>query len=188
MIVMIDNYDSFTYNLAHYIIEHGDAKVTVLRNDKLKPQEAANYDSIVFSPGPGIPEEAGIIKELIRRYAAEKKILGVCLGMQAIGEVFGGTLINLNEVYHGVAHTLFREPTEDAVLGNTPKEFTAGRYHSWVVRETDFPDDLLITSRDAQGQIMSLRHKTYPLFGLQFHPESILTPEGKQMIFNFLNL
>ncbi|MBN2615563.1 MAG: aminodeoxychorismate/anthranilate synthase component II [Bacteroidales bacterium] len=187
-LLVIDNYDSFTYNLVHYIREHGEFEVTVLRNDQLKPEEAVGYDRMVFSPGPGIPDEAGIMKELIGRYAAEKKMLGVCLGMQAMGEVFGGTLTNLDKVYHGVAHSLFREQVEDVVLGQTNQEFTAGRYHSWVVNETDFPDELLITSRDAQGQIMSLRHKKYPVFGLQFHPESILTPEGKQMIFNFLNL
>lgn len=187
-LLVIDNYDSFTYNLVHYIREHGEYEVTVLRNDQLKPEDAAGYDRIVFSPGPGIPDEAGIMKELIGRYATEKKMLGVCLGMQAIGEVFGGTLTNLDKVYHGVATTLSRTSEEDAILGKTPKEFIAGRYHSWVVSEEGFPEELLITSRDAQGQIMSLRHKEYPVFGLQFHPESILTPEGKQMIFNFLNL
>ncbi|MBN2615454.1 MAG: aminodeoxychorismate/anthranilate synthase component II [Bacteroidales bacterium] len=187
-LLVIDNYDSFTYNLVHYIREHGEYEVSVLRNDQLKLEDAVDYDRIVFSPGPGIPDEAGMMKQLIKRYASEKKMLGVCLGMQAMGEVFGGTLVNLDKVYHGVAHTLFREPTEDVVLGNTSQEFIAGRYHSWVVSEQGFPKELLITSRDAQGQIMSLRHKEYPVFGLQFHPESILTPQGKQMIFNFLNL
>lgn len=187
-LLVIDNYDSFTYNLVHYIKEHGLYEVDVLRNDQLKPEDAAVYDGIVFSPGPGIPDEAGIMKLLIKRYAGEKKMLGVCLGMQAMGEVFGGKLVNLDKVYHGVAHTLFREPIEDDVLGNTPMKFTAGRYHSWVVSEQDFPEELLITSWDEQGRIMSIRHKTYPVFGLQFHPESILTPDGKQMIFNFLNL
>ena len=187
-LLVIDNYDSFTYNLVHYIREHGGYTVNVVRNDQLEIEDAATYDSIVLSPGPGIPDEAGMLKPLIQRFAGEKKILGVCLGMQAIGEVFGGTLTNLDKVYHGVATTMVRESVEDVVLGNVAEEFTAGRYHSWVVNEKDFPEKLVITSRDEQGQIMSLRHTAYPVFGLQFHPESILTPGGKQMIFNFLNL
>lgn len=187
-VLVLDNYDSFTYNLVHYIREHPDCSVEVYRNDKISLEQVAGYDRIVLSPGPGLPDEAGILKDIVRRYASTKKILGVCLGMQAIGEVFGGRLVNLQQVYHGVATPIYRSEKDDPVFEGIPDEFTAGRYHSWVIDEVDFPAALTITSRDEQGHIMSIRHREYPVFGLQFHPESILTPHGKEMIFNFLNL
>jgi len=187
-VLVLDNYDSFTYNLVHIIREHSGFEVDVIRNDKIRAEQVEAYDRIVLSPGPGLPDEAGILKEVIRLYASKKKILGVCLGMQAIGEVFGGKLTNLDHVYHGVATPIFREAVEDLLFQDTPSEFMAGRYHSWVVDEKNFPQELIITSRDDQGRIMSIRHKEYPVYGLQFHPESILTDEGKRMIYNFLNL
>jgi anthranilate synthase component 2 len=187
-VLVLDNYDSFTYNLVHIIREHGSCTVDVFRNDEITEEAVAAYDYLVLSPGPGLPDEAGIMKQVIKKYAPTKKIFGVCLGMQAIGEVFGGSLTNLPQVYHGVAMPLFREEKRDPVFEGVPKKFTAGRYHSWVISEKGFPDKLAITSRDEQGRIMSIRHREYPVFGLQFHPESILTPYGKQMIFNFLNL
>jgi anthranilate synthase component 2 len=187
-ILVLDNYDSFTYNLVHIIREHGDCSVTVHRNDRISVEQAGAFDYIVLSPGPGLPSEAGIMEKVIEKYASEKKIFGVCLGMQAIGEVFGGHLTNLPQVYHGVATPVFRQDSDDPVLEGVPREFTAGRYHSWVVSQKDFPEQLMITSRDSEGRIMSIRHRDYPVFGLQFHPESILTPHGKTMIFNFLNL
>jgi anthranilate synthase component 2 len=187
-VLVIDNYDSFTYNLVHIIREHPGCTVEVFRNDRISVEEAGAFDDIILSPGPGLPSEAGIMKQVIEKYAATKKIFGVCLGMQAIGEVFGGNLVNLPQVYHGVATPVFRQDTKDPVLEGVPQEFMAGRYHSWVVDEKDFPNELLITSRDKEGHIMSLRHRNYPVFGLQFHPESILTPEGKKMIFNFLEI
>jgi anthranilate synthase component 2 len=172
----------------HYIREHSDCSVEVYRNDKISLKQVAGYDRIVLSPGPGLPDEAGILKDLVRRYASTKKILGVCLGMQAIGEVFGGNLMNLQQVYHGVATPIYLEGKDDPVFEGIPDEFMAGRYHSWVIDEGNFPAALTITSRDKRGHIMSIRHKEYPVFGLQFHPESILTPHGKKIIFNFLNL
>ena len=187
-LLVLDNYDSFTYNLVHFIREHGGYEVDVIRNDQITPEEVEQYERIVLSPGPGLPEESGILKEVIRRYAPTKKIFGVCLGMQAMAEVFGGSLLNLQDVFHGMASPIYREPVEDPILNGVDKEFMGGRYHSWVVNEKDFPEDLVITSRDSDGNIMSLHHKSFPLYGLQFHPESILTPEGKNMINNFLNL
>lgn len=187
-LLVLDNYDSFTYNLVHFIREHGGFEMDVIRNDQITSEEVAQYERIVLSPGPGLPEESGILKEVIRRYAPTKKIFGVCLGMQAMAEVFGGTLLNLQDVFHGVASPIYREPVEDLILNGVAKEFMGGRYHSWVVNEKGFPEDLVITSRDSDGNIMSLHHKSFPLYGVQFHPESILTPEGKNMINNFLNL
>jgi len=187
-ILVIDNYDSFTYNLMHIIREHPGCRVEVFRNNQISVKEAGAFDDIVLSPGPGLPSEAGIMEQVIERYAATKKIFGVCLGMQAIGEVFGGRLINLPRVYHGVASPVFRQDTDDPVFEGIPPEFTAGRYHSWVIGENGFPKELLVTSRDSDGRIMSIRHRDFPVFGLQFHPESILTPQGKQMIFNFLKM
>ena len=187
-LLVLDNYDSFTYNLVHFIREHGGFEIDVIRNDQIEPSAVEKYDRIVLSPGPGLPDEAGILKEVIRLYAPSKKMLGVCLGMQAMAEVFGGSLVNLQDVFHGMASPIYREPVEDAVLQNVPDEFMGGRYHSWVVDETTFPKELMITSRDRDRNIMSHHHKSYPIFGVQFHPESILTPEGKKMIDNFLNL
>ena len=184
-ILVIDNYDSFTYNLVHYL-EDLDCEVTVYRNDEFDIDEISVFDKILLSPGPGIPDEAGLLKAVIAKYAPTKSIFGVCLGQQAIGEVFGGTLSNLDKVYHGVA-TLVKTVVDDELLfeglGN---EFEVGRYHSWVVN-TDLPDVLEATSFDENGQVMSLRHKTYDVRGVQFHPESVLTPNGKKMIENWVN-
>nr|WP_299388318.1 aminodeoxychorismate/anthranilate synthase component II [Allomuricauda sp.] len=183
-ILMIDNYDSFTYNLVHYL-EDLDCDVTVKRNDQLVLEDVEPFDEIVLSPGPGIPDEAGLLKEIIRTYAPTKRILGVCLGQQAIGEVFGGTLVNLDQVYHGIATTI--NVTNPGILfQGMPEQIQVGRYHSWVVHP-DLPEELEVTSVDENGQIMSLRHKTYDVTAVQFHPESVLTPEGKQMLKNWLN-
>jgi anthranilate synthase component 2 len=183
-ILVIDNYDSFTYNLVHYL-EDLNCEVTVYRNDEFDIDEIAIFDKILLSPGPGIPDEAGLLKEVIRKYAPTKSILGVCLGQQAIGEVFGGTLSNLEKVYHGVA-TMIKTVVDDELLfeglGN---EFEVGRYHSWVV-DTNLPDVLEATSFDENGQVMSLRHKTFDVRGVQFHPESVLTPNGKKILENWV--
>lgn len=181
---MIDNYDSFTYNLVHYL-EDLDGEVTVKRNDHLTLDEVEPFDYIVLSPGPGIPDEAGLLKDIIKKYAPTKRIFGVCLGLQAIGEVFGGTLVNLDKVYHGVATTI-TVTKDDPIFKGLPKNLQVGRYHSWVV-DSDVPEVLEITSVDENGQIMSLRHKEYDVTAVQFHPESVLTPEGKQMLKNWLN-
>ncbi len=182
-ILMIDNYDSFTYNLVHYL-EDLDCEVTVKRNDQLTLDKVEPFENIVLSPGPGIPDEAGLLKEIIKKYAPTKRIFGVCLGLQAIGEVFGGTLVNLDQVYHGV-DTEITVTKDDPIFKGLPKTLQVGRYHSWVV-DTDVPEELVITSVDENGQIMSLRHKTYDVTAVQFHPESVLTPEGKQMLKNWL--
>ncbi|MBO0322552.1 aminodeoxychorismate/anthranilate synthase component II [Muricauda sp. CAU 1633] len=182
-ILMIDNYDSFTYNLVHYL-EDLDCEVTVKRNDQLTLDEVEPFENIVLSPGPGIPDEAGLLKEIIKIYAPTKRIFGVCLGLQAIGEVFGGTLVNLDQVYHGV-DTEITVTKDDPIFKGLPKTLQVGRYHSWVV-DTDVPEELEVTSVDENGQIMSLRHKTYDVTAVQFHPESVLTPEGKQMLKNWL--
>jgi anthranilate synthase component 2 len=183
-ILMIDNYDSFTYNLVHYL-EDLDCEVTVKRNDQLSIAEVDAFEEIVLSPGPGIPDEAGLLKEIISTYAGKKRILGVCLGQQAIGEVFGGSLLNLDQVYHGVATTI--EITKDDYLfKGLPKKLEVGRYHSWVVN-SDLPDSLEATSFDENGQVMSLRHKEFDIRAVQFHPESVLTPQGKQILKNWLN-
>ena len=183
-VLVIDNYDSFTYNLVHYLEELG-AKVTVKRNDQLELSEVGLFEKIVLSPGPGIPDEAGLLKEIIAAYASEKSIFGVCLGQQAIAEVFGGQLINLDQVYHGVA-TQIQITAEDRIFSGIPSEIPVGRYHSWVV-DPDLPEVLEGTSYDDKGQLMSLRHKEYDVRAVQFHPESILTPHGKQILENWLN-
>lgn len=186
-ILVIDNYDSFTYNLVHYL-EDLDCKVTVYRNDEFDIEEVQKFDKILLSPGPGIPEEAGLLKEVIKVYAPTKSILGVCLGQQAIGEVFGGSLINLEKVYHGVASNVNILVDDEPLFEGLSKEIEVGRYHSWVVNPTDFPEVLEITSVDENGQIMSLRHKTLDVRGVQFHPESILTPEGKKILENWVKI
>jgi anthranilate synthase component 2 len=184
-ILVIDNYDSFTFNLVHYL-EDLECDVTVLRNDKFDLEDVQHFDKIVLSPGPGIPDEAGLLKAVIKRYAPSKSILGVCLGQQAIAEVFGGHLINLEEVFHGV-HTDVNICVDDEVLFNgMDKTIEVGRYHSWVV-DSNIPDVLEVTSVDANEQIMSLRHKEYDVKGVQFHPESVLTPNGKQLLENWIN-
>ncbi|WP_394758783.1 anthranilate synthase component II [Flavobacterium sp.] len=184
-ILVIDNYDSFTYNLVHYL-EDLNCEVTVYRNDEFDIDEIKNFDKILLSPGPGIPDEAGLLKEVIRIYSATKSILGVCLGQQAIGEVFGGSLINLEKVYHGVATNVNILVDNETLFDGLEKQIEVGRYHSWVVNTVDFPDVLEITSTDENGQIMSLRHKTYDVRGVQFHPESVLTPNGKKILENWV--
>ncbi len=184
-VVIIDNYDSFTYNLSHLIKELG-AEVTVLRNDQFKLEELEPYNKIVLSPGPGIPSEAGLLLDVIKAYAGKKPILGVCLGHQAIGEAFGGKLVNLSEVFHGVA-TPCHIVADDPIFSGLERTITIGRYHSWVVSKEDFPDCLEITA-EIDGQIMALRHKTLNVRGIQFHPESVLTPDGKKMIQNWMYL
>lgn len=183
-VLVIDNYDSFTYNLVHYLKEL-DCKVVVKRNDQLDLEDVEEYQNIVLSPGPGIPDEAGLLKEIIRKYAPRKKIFGVCLGLQAIGEVFGGKLVNLDEVYHGIA-TKISIIREDLLFDGIPDEIEVGRYHSWVI-DPDLPESLIATSIDEQGQLMSLRHREYDVSAVQFHPESVLTPHGKRMLENWLN-
>ena len=182
-IFVIDNYDSFTYNLVHYL-EEFDAKVTVRRNDQFELSEIDDYEYLLLSPGPGIPDEAGLLKAAIEKYAASKKILGVCLGQQAIGEVFGAKLNNLNTVFHGVA-TQINVTEKDLLFDGLPDSFEVGRYHSWVVK-TPLPKDLVATSFDNNEQLMSLRHKNYPVRAVQFHPESILTLYGKKILENWI--
>lgn len=185
-IAIIDNYDSFTFNLAHLLREL-KAEVTVLRNDQFQLPDLEVYSKIVLSPGPGIPSEAGLLCDVIRTYAGRKPILGVCLGHQAIGEVFGGRLENLSDVFHGVA-TPCHITTEDPLFSGLDKDITVGRYHSWVVSREDFPESLEITAVSDEGQIMALRHRELNVRGIQFHPESVLTPEGRKMLQNWLFL
>ncbi|MGB0367574.1 MAG: anthranilate synthase component II [Flavobacteriaceae bacterium] len=183
-VFVIDNYDSFTYNLVHYLEELG-CEVTVKRNDQFELDELEDYPLLLLSPGPGIPDESGLLKAAIKRYAPTKKILGICLGQQAIGEVFGARLINLDKVYHGIA-TPVKVIQEDVLFKDLPDVFDIGRYHSWVV-ETPLPEELIATSVDQEGQLMSLRHKTYNVCAVQYHPESILTPQGKKILDNWIN-
>ena len=185
-IVIIDNYDSFTYNLSHLVKELG-AEVTVVRNDRFRMEELEPYSKIILSPGPGIPSEAGLLLDVIRTYAGRKPILGVCLGHQAIGEVFGGRLENLSDVFHGVA-TEGTQLENDEMFFSLPRRITMGRYHSWVVSRESFPDCLEITAVSDEGQIMALKHKELNIRGIQFHPESVLTPDGKKMLQNWLFL
>ena len=184
-ILVIDNYDSFVYNLVHYL-EELDCEVTVKRNDRFTLEEVEDYDKILLSPGPGIPDEAGLLKAIIQQYASSKPILGVCLGQQAIGEVFGGKLENLSKVFHGVATKATIISDNEPLFKGLEKEVEIGRYHSWVVSKEGFPEVLEITSVDENGQIMSIRHKFYDVCGVQFHPESVLTPMGKQIIRNWV--
>lgn len=182
--IIIDNYDSFTYNLAHLVKELG-VEVDVLRNDKFELEELEKYDKIILSPGPGIPEEAGLLLEVIRTYAGRKPILGVCLGEQAIGQAFGGKLTNLSEVFHGI-QTNVKIKNKDYIFSGLPTEIPVGRYHSWVVDTEEFPEELVITAISSEGQIMALKHREYDVHGIQFHPESVLTPDGKQIVGNWL--
>ena len=184
-IVIIDNYDSFTYNLAHLVKELG-VKVTVYRNDQFELPQLEEFDKIILSPGPGIPSEAGLLLDVIRTYAGKKPMLGVCLGHQAIGEAFGAKLTNLSDVFHGVA-TEGTQFGNDPIFAGLPKRIVMGRYHSWVVSKDGLPECLEITAESDEGQIMALRHKTLDIHGIQFHPESVLTPEGKTMIGNWLS-
>ncbi len=186
-VLVIDNYDSFTYNLVHYL-EDLDCEVTVFRNDEFALEEAESYDKILLSPGPGIPNEAGLLKDVIQKYAPQKSILGICLGQQAIAEVFGGSLINLEKVYHGVAVKTKIIVENEAIFNNLDSEIEVGRYHSWVVNPLTLPDVLEVTSIDNEGQIMSLRHRIFDVKGVQFHPESILTPDGKTILKNWIDI
>ncbi len=185
-ILVLDNYDSFTYNLVQYLQELLGHKVDVFRNDAIALEAVERYDVIVLSPGPGLPSEAGIMPDLLQRYAAEKVILGVCLGHQAIGEAFGGVLQNLTQVYHGISTPIFCDPASSVLFEELPAEWEAGRYHSWVVNKESVPDCLQVTAWDAQGEVMAFRHREHDVFGVQFHPESIMTPLGKAMLNNFL--
>lgn len=185
-ILILDNYDSFTFNLVHYVEEFGAHQVDVFRNDQILVEDVAKYDGIILSPGPGIPCEAGNLIPVIKEYHRTKRIFGVCLGQQAIAEAFGGALLNLSTVYHGIATTMeVIEPTH-YIFSNIPTLFEAGRYHSWVVNPETLPLCLRVTATDENKQIMALCHKELDVCGVQFHPESILTPDGKQMIFNWL--
>ena len=189
-ILVFDNYDSFTYNLVHLIEKITGEKADVFRNDQIELDDVAVYDKIILSPGPGIPQEAGLLLPLIKQYAASKSILGVCLGHQAIAQAFGGRLINLSTVYHGVA-TPVKIGNRQCARGNNlffemPGEIEAGRYHSWIVSEENFPEELEITARDENGYIMGLQHKKFDVQGVQFHPESVLTPDGEQIMRNWL--
>lgn len=204
-ILVFDNYDSFTYNLVHLVEKITHTRVDVYRNDQLPLEKVKDYDKIILSPGPGIPVEAGLLLPLIKEYAAAKSILGVCLGHQAIGEAFGGTLINLSTVYHGVATPVKIGNSESSIVNKEnspltihhsrlglfnglPDVIEVGRYHSWVVSKENFPDELEITAEDEQGMIMGLQHKTYDVQGVQFHPESVLTPMGEQILRNWLKV
>jgi len=203
-ILVFDNYDSFTYNLVHLVERILHEKVDVYRNDQIPLERVKEYDKIILSPGPGIPEEAGSLLPLIKEYASSKSILGVCLGHQAVGEAFGGMLINLKEVYHGVATPVRLVNRESSIVYGSPNspltthhprnlfeglpdEFEVGRYHSWIVSEENFPEELEVTARDENNFIMALQHKTYDVQGVQFHPESVLTPKGELILRNWLD-
>jgi anthranilate synthase component 2 len=197
-ILVFDNYDSFTYNLVHLVEKITHTKVDVYRNDQIPMEKVQEYDKIILSPGPGIPEEAGMLLPLIKEYASSKSILGVCLGHQAIGEAFGGKLINLSTVYHGVASKIqvgIREPgvgsqkpeVRSRLFDELPDELEVGRYHSWIVSDEGFPNELEVTARDENNYIMALQHKKYDVQGVQFHPESVLTPDGEKIMRNWLS-
>lgn len=191
-ILIFDNYDSFTYNLVHLVEKIIHGKVDVYRNDKISLEKIKEYDKIILSPGPGVPSESGLLIPLIKEYASSKSILGVCLGQQAIAESFGGNLVNLKNVYHGVATKIKinekRTLSDNDVFKSLPLEIEAGRYHSWIVNKEGFPEVLEITAEDDDGLIMALRHKTLDVQGVQFHPESVLTPMGEQIMRNWLNV
>lgn len=199
-VLVFDNYDSFTYNLVHLVEKILHQKVEVYRNDQIELEKVKEYDKIILSPGPGIPGEAGLLLPLIKEYAASKSILGVCLGHQAIGEAFGGKLVNLTTVYHGVATPVKilrqdpssvrevqkRESPGNDLFAGLPDEFEVGRYHSWVVSNEGFPEELEVTAQDEQGYIMALQHRAFDVQGVQFHPESVLTPQGEVILRNWL--
>ncbi|SNR77386.1 anthranilate synthase component II [Lutibacter flavus] len=186
-ILILDNYDSFTYNLVHMVEDITGEYPAVFRNDEISIAAINEYDLIILSPGPGIPDEAGILKETIKTYAGKKPIFGVCLGLQAITEVFGGSLENMDEVFHGVATTMSITDKDAIIYKDFPKEFEAARYHSWIASKIDFPEELQITAIDEFGDIMSLQHKKHNISAVQFHPESILTPLGEKMVRNFID-
>jgi anthranilate synthase component 2 len=196
-ILVFDNYDSFTYNLVHLVQKITGGKVDVYRNDQIPLEKVKEYDKIILSPGPGIPNEAGMLLSLIKEYAASKSILGVCLGHQAIGEAFGGKLVNLSTVYHGVATKIVNRESsivnhsrftihDSRLFEGLPAEISVGRYHSWIISEENFPKELEITARDENNYIMALQHKNYDVQGVQFHPESVLTPDGETILRNWL--
>jgi anthranilate synthase component 2 len=185
-ILVFDNYDSFTYNLVHLVQKIVNDKVEVFRNDQIPMEKVKEYDKIILSPGPGIPKEAGLLLPLIKEYASSKSILGVCLGHQAIGEAFGGNLVNLSTVFHGVATSCELDTEKAPLFRNLPGQIPVGRYHSWIVSEEGFPRELEITARDENGYIMGLQHKNLDVQGVQFHPESVLTPDGETILRNWL--
>ncbi len=185
-ILVFDNYDSFTYNLVHLVEKITDEKPDVFRNDKIALEDVSKYDKIILSPGPGIPEEAGLLLPLIKMYASSKPILGVCLGHQAIGQAFGAELINLDTVYHGVATKIIQTESKSTLFKGLGNEFEAGRYHSWIIDETTLSKEFEVTAYDENNYIMAMRHKKYDLQSVQFHPESILTPQGETMMRNWL--
>lgn len=184
--IIIDNYDSFTYNLVQIVNEIQGAEVTVRRNDETTIEEVATYDHIILSPGPGLPDEAGLLKEIIETLGPTHKIFGVCLGLQAIGEVYGASLKNLDQVFHGIQSEFVKTENESIIFQGISQKFQAGRYHSWVVDQNTITDDLIITAIGEYGEIMAAEHKVYNVYGVQFHPESIMTPEGSKMVENFL--
>lgn len=185
-ILILDNYDSFTYNLVHMVEKITGDFPTVYRNDEISLEEINDYDMIMLSPGPGIPDEAGILKDVIKMYASKKPIFGVCLGLQAIAEVFGGKIINMDEVFHGVATEMSIVKENATIFRDVPKTFLAARYHSWIASEENFPDELEITAVDEDGKIQAIQHKEFPMSAVQFHPESILTEVGEQLVRNFI--
>lgn len=187
-ILILDNYDSFTYNLVQIVEELEIGSIAVKRNDEIEIKDIEVYDYLIFSPGPGLPEDAGVLKEIIETYKGKKKMFGVCLGLQAIGEVFGCSLKNLTSVFHGQQTQMQLTEIYSPIFENITKEFDAGRYHSWVIDKETINDELKVTAIDADREIMAVQHKTFEIFGVQFHPESIMTPDGKKMITNFLNL
>lgn len=186
--IIIDNYDSFTYNLKQIVNEIQDEEVTVRRNNETTIEEVATFDHIILSPGPGLPEEAGLLKDIIKELGSTHKILGVCLGLQAIGEVYGAKLKNLDRVFHGIQSEFVQSEDISVIFKGVSLIFQAGRYHSWVVDKETISDDLIVTARGEFGEIMAAQHKTHQVYGLQFHPESIMTPEGSKMVENFLKI
>lgn len=186
-ILILDNYDSFTYNLYHLVKELSNDNIEVIRNDQLTVEDADVFDKIILSPGPGIPEEAGLLLPIIKEYAPHKSILGVCLGHQAIGQSFGATLTNLSNVYHGLQSEI-DIIADDPLFSGLGTQLAVGRYHSWVINPDSLPEELIVTAMSKENQIMGIRHKQYDVHGIQFHPESILTPQGKVMMQNFLRL
>lgn len=187
-IIIIDNYDSFTYNLVQIVNEIQDEEVTVRRNNETTIEEVATFDHIILSPGPGLPEEAGLLKDIIKELGSTHKILGVCLGLQAIGEVYGAKLKNLDRVFHGIQSEFVQSENISVIFKGVSLIFQAGRYHSWVVDKETISDDLIVTARGEFGEIMAAQHKTHQVYGVQFHPESIMTPEGSKIVENFLKI
>ncbi|QXP70931.1 aminodeoxychorismate/anthranilate synthase component II [Polaribacter sp. R2A056_3_33] len=186
-ILILDNYDSFTYNLVHMVEKITGKFPTVFRNDEISIADVGTYDIIMLSPGPGIPDEAGILKEVIKTYAGVKPIFGVCLGLQAITEVFGGKIINLDDVFHGVATEMQVTDKNATIFKDVPETFMAARYHSWAATDEGFPEEIQVTARDEDGLIQAIEHKIFPISAVQFHPESILTDVGEQLVTNFIN-